>query len=174
MASEQAERLVKTVERHADGRISSVELVQLVARIKETKVNLQSKFEQYDQDNTGFVKPEDAVIIMSQEFHGLPQSSIQAMVQRYDRDHNGMVDFGEIIEFYACLKAKSHELEVRFNDLDRDASGVLEPEELFQILQAECALKDFQVHSLVEDFDVNKDGKIDRSEFLYMWTNLFG
>ena len=38
MASEQAERLVKTVERHADGRISSVELVQLVARIKETYV----------------------------------------------------------------------------------------------------------------------------------------
>ena len=69
-------------------------------------MNLQSKFEQYDQDNTGFVKPEEAVIIMSQEFHGLPQASIHAMVQRYDRDNNGMVDFGEIIEFYACLKAK--------------------------------------------------------------------
>ena len=52
------------------------------------------------------MKPEEAVIIMSQEFHGLPQSSIHAMVQRYDRDNNGMVDFGEIIEFYACLKAK--------------------------------------------------------------------
>ena len=71
-------------------------------------------------------------------------------------------------------RSRSHELEVRFNDLDKDASGVLEPEELFQILESECALKDFQVHSLVEDFDVNKDGKIDRSEFLYMWTNLFG
>ena len=69
---------------------------------------------------------------------------------------------------------RSHDLETRFNDLDKDESGDLDPEELFQILKAECALKDFQVHSLVDDFDINKDGKVDRNEFLYMWTNLFG
>lgn len=71
-----------------------------------SKVNLQSKFEQYDPDMTGFVKPQEAVSIMSHEFHGLPESCILAMVQRYDRDRNEMVDFSEIVEFYACLKAK--------------------------------------------------------------------
>ena len=71
-----------------------------------SKETLHAKFEQYDPDGTGYVKPAEAVYIMSQEFRGLPETCIQSMVRRYDRDHNGMVDFGEIIEFYACLKAK--------------------------------------------------------------------
>ena len=36
MAQEQAECLVSTLESHPDGRISCVELVQLVGKIKET------------------------------------------------------------------------------------------------------------------------------------------
>ena len=71
-------------------------------------------------------------------------------------------------------RCRSHDLETRFNDLDKDESGDLDPEELFQILKGECALKDFQVHSLVDDFDINKDGNVDSNEFLDMWTNLFG
>lgn len=71
-------------------------------------------------------------------------------------------------------RCRFHDIEACFHDLDTDASGDLDPEELFHILMRECALKDFQVHSLVDDFDINKDGKIDHSEFLNMWTNLFG
>ena len=44
-----------------------------------------------------------------------------------------------LIPVYCC---RSHDLESRFNDLDKDESGDLDPEELFQILKGECALKD--------------------------------
>ena len=37
----------------------------------------------------------------------------------------------------------------------------------------ECALPRFQARSLVEDFDLNKNGIIEKNEFMEMWFKLF-
>lgn len=58
--------------------------------------------------------------------------------------------------------------------MDVDGSGDLDPDELCSTLMRECALQEVQARSLVDDFDVNKDGCIGLDEFMAMWTHLFG
>lgn len=67
---------------------------------------LEPKFQQYDPDGSSYVEPADAIAIMMQEFSGLPYNMVECMVQRFDKDCNNQVDFGEFILFYSCVKAK--------------------------------------------------------------------
>ena len=67
---------------------------------------LVRKFEEYDEDGTGYVTPDQALEILKKEFDGLPDSSVRAMIFRFDQDNNGMVDFEEFLDFYAFIKAK--------------------------------------------------------------------
>ena len=45
---------------------------------------------------------------------------------------------------------------------------------VLQMLVKECSLKELQARSLVDDFDLNRDGTIDKKEFMTMWIKLFG
>ena len=72
------------------------------------------------------------------------------------------------------LACRKDGLEARFEELDVDKSGFLEKEELKKTLMKELALWPMEANSLVDDCDKNKDGKIDKAEFLVMWANLFG
>ena len=67
---------------------------------------------------------------------------------------------------------RSEEMEKIFNELDKDGSGDLEAEELMQTLQEACMLEPFMIRSLVEEYDVNKDGKVNRAEFNNLWSKL--
>ncbi len=67
---------------------------------------MERRFQEYDDEGTGMVTPEDAVNILSAEFHDLPLDSIRCMIFRFDKDNNNMVDFSEFVDFYACIKAK--------------------------------------------------------------------
>ncbi|ELT91521.1 hypothetical protein CAPTEDRAFT_222069 [Capitella teleta] len=167
-----AEAVLETIQKSQRG-VSSLDLVLINAKIKEVKETLEPKFAEYDPSNTGFVSPDDAIAIMQQEFAGLPYATIQSMVQRYDKDKNNKVDFGEFILFYSCVKAKKDQLEERFDELDKDHSGDLQTEELCEILVTECGLKEIQARMLIEDFDVDRNGSIDRFEFNLMWTKIF-
>ena len=65
-------------------------------------------------------------------------------------------------------------LEAKFEALDVDKSGDLEAEELVETLVNECAIEEFMARSLVDDFDINHNGTLDKDEFMRMWIKLFG
>ena len=65
-------------------------------------------------------------------------------------------------------------LESRFQELDQDQSGDLDADELVEVLMKECALRISQARALVEDFDLDQNGRIDKAEFNNMWMKLFG
>ena len=65
-------------------------------------------------------------------------------------------------------------LEGEFDKLDTDHSGDLDSEELISTLVNECAIEEFFARSLLEDFDLDRNGTIDRDEFMTMWMKLFG
>lgn len=64
-------------------------------------------------------------------------------------------------------------IESTFLSLDADESGYLDASELCCVLMENYFIEEFQARSLVEDFDLNHDGKIDKNEFIQLWTKLF-
>ena len=62
----------------------------------------------------------------------------------------------------------------RFDALDADKNGVLSPNELVDIICEILGCDETKARHIVRSFDVNHDGNIDKSEFVEMWSVLFG
>jgi Ca2+-binding EF-hand superfamily protein len=61
-----------------------------------------------------------------------------------------------------------------FDRLDKDGNGVLSPEEVVSIIQDRMGFDEPTARQLVDMFDQNKDGSLDKTEFMQLWTSMFG
>lgn len=61
-----------------------------------------------------------------------------------------------------------------FDRLDKDRNGVLSPEEVVSIIQDRMGFDVATARQLVDMFDQNKDGSLDKTEFMQLWTSMFG
>ena len=68
---------------------------------------------------------------------------------------------------------RKEKLQECFNELDKDNTGDLSSEEVCNVLMEECALEKVQALSLVEDFDQNNDGKLNKEEFNTLFVKCF-
>ena len=75
---------------------------------------------------------------------------------------------------YVYNSSRSEEVEKMFNALDKDGSGDLDTEELMVTLQETCMLEPFMIRDFVSEYDLNKDGKVNRTEFNNLWSKLIG
>lgn len=62
----------------------------------------------------------------------------------------------------------------RFSQLDRDGNGVLSHEEVVSVIKDMMGYDDHMAASLMEMFDQNQDGGLDKAEFMQLWSNIFG
>lgn len=138
---------------------------------------LGKRFKKLDLDHSGSLSVE--------EFMSLPELQQNPLVQRvieiFDQDGNGEVDFKEFIEGVSQFSVKGDkESKLRFAfqiyDIDRD--GFITNGELFQVLKMMVGnnLKDAQLQQIVDKTilyaDKDQDGKISFSEFSQMVGNL--
>ena len=61
-----------------------------------------------------------------------------------------------------------------FDRLDVDGNGVLTPDEIAAILQERLGFDAEMARYTVDMFDVDKDGSLDKAEFMQLWTSMFG
>jgi len=61
-----------------------------------------------------------------------------------------------------------------FDQLDKDGNGVLSPEEVATIIQEKMGFDENMARHLVQMFDQNQDGSLDKAEFMQLWTSMFG
>jgi len=62
----------------------------------------------------------------------------------------------------------------RFDALDADGNGVLSPDELVEVIRKTLNYDETKARQFVQSFDGNNDGNIDKSEFVGMWSVMFG
>lgn len=69
----------------------------------------------------------------------------------------------------------SHEeIATCFNALDKDGNGVLSPEEVMAVIQEKMGFDENMARYLVQMFDQNQDGSLDKGEFVQLWAAMFG
>jgi len=69
---------------------------------------------------------------------------------------------------------RNEDIAACFEELDKDGNGVLSPEEVISVIQERLGFDDSMAQYLVEMFDQNQDGSLDKTEFMQLWTSMFG
>lgn len=131
---------------------------------------LGKRFRKLDIDNSGSLSVE--------EFMTLPELQQNPLVQRvidiFDEDQNGEVDFKEFIQGVSQFSVKGDKttkLRFAFRIYDVDNDGFISNGELFQVLKMMVGnnLKDSQLQQIVDKTilyaDKDEDGKISFEEF---------
>jgi len=131
---------------------------------------LGKRFRKLDLDGSGSLSID--------EFMSLPELQQNPLVQRvidiFDTDGNGEVDFKEFIEGLSQFSVKSdkeQKLRFAFRIYDMDRDGYISNGELFQVLKMMVGsnLKDTQLQQIVDKtiqiHDRDGDGKISFEEF---------
>lgn len=143
----------------------------------EEIARLGKRFRKLDLDQSGSLSVE--------EFMNLPQLQQNPLVQRvidiFDQDGNGEVDFREFIEGVSQFSVKGDKLSklrFAFRIYDMDHDGFISNGELFQVLKMMVGsnLKDSQLQQIVDKTiiyaDLDEDGKISFDEFCAMVDTL--
>lgn len=131
---------------------------------------LGKRFRKLDIDNSGSLSVE--------EFMTLPELQQNPLVQRvidiFDEDQNGEVDFKEFIQGVSQFSVKGDKetkLRFAFRIYDVDNDGYISNGELFQVLKMMVGnnLKDSQLQQIVDKTilyaDKDEDGRISFEEF---------
>jgi len=131
---------------------------------------LGKRFRKLDLDNSGSLSID--------EFMSLPELQQNPLVQRvidiFDADGNGEVDFKEFIQGVSQFSVKGDKeskLRFAFRIYDMDNDGYISNGELFQVLKMMVGnnLKDTQLQQIVDKTilfaDKDEDGKISFQEF---------
>lgn len=131
---------------------------------------LGKRFKKLDLDNSGSLSVD--------EFMSLPELQQNPLVQRvidiFDTDQNGEVDFKEFIQGVSQFSVKGDresKLKFAFRIYDMDNDGFISNGELFQVLKMMVGnnLKDSQLQQIVDKTvllaDKDLDGKISFEEF---------
>ncbi|XP_054440918.1 calcineurin subunit B type 2 [Pteronotus mesoamericanus] len=131
---------------------------------------LGKRFKKLDLDSSGALSVD--------EFLSLPELRHNPLVQRvievFDADGNGEVNFEEFIVGTSQFSVKGNEeekLRFAFNIYDMDKDGYISNGELFQVLKMMVGnnLKDWKLQQLVDKtiitLDTDGDGKISFEEF---------
>lgn len=73
-----------------------------------------------------------------------------------------------------CFCRRNDEIASRFEELDVDRNGVLSPDEVVSVLKDLLGFDEDMAKYLIDMFDTNKDGNLDKSEFVHLWSGMFG
>jgi len=171
---DKALHFVKAFDKNNDGKLSSAEFKAFRSKIEEAKVTIVPKFKEYDTDNNGYITLDEASIILQKPPFHFPANRVLMLLRRFDKDGNGKLDIEEFAGFYAEAKATNDEMADHFAKLDKDGNGVLSPDEIVTVIKQKMGFDESTARHLVQMFDTNKDGSLDKSEFMNLWSSMFG
>jgi len=171
---DKALHFVKRFDHNNDGRLSAAEFCQFKNKIEETKTRIVPKFKEYDRDGNGYITLEEASLILQDEPFNFPAGKVVTLLTKFDKDGNGKLDIEEFADFYAEAKATNEEITSRFAQLDRDSNGVLSLEEVVNVIKEMMGFDEERAVSLMQMFDQNQDGSLDKTEFMQLWASMFG
>ena len=129
--------------------------------------HMESMFKSIDVGGDGMVDLEDLIFILFKKTNKSEREDITDYIKmevspRLGGDGKRQLAPEELEELHQIFKM-----------WDEDASGSLEPEEIKRVLPYDCGIEPHELARILADADTNKDGVIDKKEFVEMMRELF-
>ena len=149
-------------------------LVIIASRLKtEEFQEISEIFKKINECKTGMISFEDfkKFLINNQEkniFQGEKDEEIKKQFLGIDIDYNNKIDFTEFLaaNLDKSLYLDKIRLKNAFDILDSDKNGIITKENIIEVLKIEKLYDNNKLAmNLIEQNDINKDGKIDFDEF---------
>lgn len=126
-------------------------------------------FKFFDKDKKGYITADDFANALKRMGGTPTEEEVQGLLQEYDINGDGKVTFEEMVVITTKRKQIADEdPEVRklFDKFDKNGDGCLNREELVDVLaQMGPRLTSTNVEAIIRDYDENRDGLIQFSEF---------
>ena len=128
----------------------------------------------FDRDRNGKITVEELGTIMRNLLTDKPPSEneLQDMVKEVDMDEDGTINFQEFLAMMAQNSSESHskeELLEAFDVFDKNNDGFIDREELKRVMDTlDQEITDQEAEEMINECDINGDGKVDYHEFVKM------
>ena len=157
---------------------------ELASRGARGIVGLSRRFKSMDDNGDGQLSKEEFKKALAECTISLSNEEFLAVFAKFDQDSSGGIDFEEFLTTIrgAMNDTRLRLVEMAFNRLDKDKSGILNPDEMMERYDASKhpdvlagkkskteVLKEF-----LETFEVGGeiDGKVTKQEFVNYYTNI--
>ncbi|KAL5254815.1 hypothetical protein ACHWQZ_G014299 [Mnemiopsis leidyi] len=135
----------------------------------EEENEIKGFFMRYDTDENGMLDLDELQKLFASFNVVALQEDIKAFFDRVDTDHDGTVDYDELMTYIEEILAEKYtneDLISAFNLIDEDGSGEVSHEEVaLAMAKADVGIPHHEIMYLLEEADLNRDGRISFSEF---------
>ncbi|NP_999768.1 calcium-binding protein SPEC 1A [Strongylocentrotus purpuratus] len=137
----------------------------------EEVTEFKRRFKNKDTDKSKSITAEELGEFFKSTGKSYTDKQIDKMISDVDTDESGTIDFSEMLmgiaEQMVKWTWKEEHYTKAFDDMDKDGNGSLSPQELREALSAsKPPMKRKKIKAIIQKADANKDGKIDREEFM--------
>ena len=145
----------------------------ICSRMKDEEVsNLKEIFQSMDKNGDGHLTLEE--LGEGMQHAGLDKREIASLFKKMDTDKSGLIDYTEFlsssIQQKECLKEEK--LTEAFKAFDKDGSGKISKEEIYQVLKITDPADKRRIDETIKKFDKNGDCEIDLEEFVTMMCKI--
>lgn len=140
----------------------------------EKILEFRDTFHMFDKNGDGLITSEELGAVMVSLGQRPTITELKAFIRAVDTDRSGSIDFDEFVDIFARKVTMDPEAELKevFCAFDSDSDGFISPSELFNVLKGlgeKITLR--EAEDMVKEADLNKDGKVDYSEFRAILTS---
>jgi len=129
--------------------------------------NLREAFNIFDKDSDGKINADEIGSVMRNMGINPTDNDLHIMIERYDDDGNGTIEFPEFINMMSTkFEGNDDNIKKVFEQLDTDKDGLIGKQELIEFMQklGEQVTSE-QADLMIKEADSDNDGKINFSEF---------
>ncbi|XP_020573872.1 calcium-dependent protein kinase 1-like [Phalaenopsis equestris] len=137
---------------------------------EEEIIGLIQMFKSMDTDNSGTITFDELKEGLAKLGTKQSESELRQLMEAADVDGNGSIDYVEFVTATMHMNRMEREnrLYKAFLYFDEDRSGYITMEELKHTLQQYNVVDDKLIKNMIEEVDVDHDGKINYDEFVAM------
>ncbi len=140
------------------------------AMTPEKEAEYREAFQLFDKNGDGTITVIELGTVMRNLGNNPTDAELQDMINEVDADGNGTLEFDEFCNLMARQMKETNqeeELKQRFKLFDKDGNGLIDREELRDVMQQLGEkLSEEDIEEMIQDADKNGDGMIDYQEFV--------